>query len=52
MHPCGVTLSNAALLDRLPVQPAPGSDYPMLQADKEDVDSLGVEAVAVGSVSR
>jgi DNA polymerase III alpha subunit len=43
MHPCGVTLSNAALLDRLPVQPAPGSDYPMLQADKEDVDSLGAK---------
>ena len=50
MHPCGVILSDASLLDRLPVQPTPGG-YPMVQADKEDVDSLGVEAVAVGSVS-
>lgn len=52
MHPCGVILSNATLLDRLPVQPTPGGQYPMVQADKEDVDSLGVDAVAVGSVSR
>jgi error-prone DNA polymerase len=51
MHPCGVILSDASLLERLPVQPTPGG-YPMVQADKEDVDSLGVEAVAVGSVSR
>ncbi len=50
MHPCGVILSNSTLLDRLPVQPTPGG-YPMVQADKEDVDSLGVGAVAVGSVS-
>ncbi|WP_405784461.1 DNA polymerase III subunit alpha [Streptomyces sp. NBC_01378] len=42
MHPCGVILSNAALLDRLPVQPTPGGDYPMLQADKEDVEDLGL----------
>ncbi|MET9669669.1 hypothetical protein ABZY19_30625 [Streptomyces sp. NPDC006475] len=27
MHPCGVILSNASLLDRLPVQPTPGG-YP------------------------
>lgn len=52
MHPCGVILSNATLLDRLPVQPTPGGQYPMVQADKEDIDSLGVDAVAVGSVSR
>ncbi|MEU9108136.1 DNA polymerase III subunit alpha [Streptomyces xanthophaeus] len=41
MHPCGVILSNAALLDRLPVQPTPGG-YPMVQADKEDVEDLGL----------
>lgn len=42
MHPCGVILSNASLLDRLPVQPTPGDAYPMLQADKEDVEDLGL----------
>ncbi|WP_326708077.1 DNA polymerase III subunit alpha [Streptomyces sp. NBC_01474] len=42
MHPCGVIISNASLLDRLPVQPTPGGDYPMLQADKEDVEDLGL----------
>ncbi|WP_406152888.1 DNA polymerase III subunit alpha [Streptomyces sp. NBC_01023] len=42
MHPCGVILSNASLLDRLPVQPTPGGDYPMVQADKEDVEDLGL----------
>lgn len=41
MHPCGVILSNATLLDRLPVQPTPGGAYPMLQADKEDVAFSG-----------
>ncbi|WP_327749745.1 DNA polymerase III subunit alpha [Streptomyces europaeiscabiei] len=41
MHPCGVILSNAALLDRLPVQPTPAG-YPMVQADKEDVEDLGL----------
>lgn len=41
MHPCGVILSNATLLDRLPVQPTPGG-YPMVQADKEDVEDLGL----------
>ncbi|KOU65121.1 DNA polymerase III subunit alpha [Streptomyces sp. IGB124] len=41
MHPCGVILSNAALLDRLPVQPTPGG-YPMVQADKGDVEDLGL----------
>ncbi|MGW6875914.1 DNA polymerase III subunit alpha [Streptomyces xanthophaeus] len=41
MHPCGVILSNASLLDRLPVQPTPGG-YPMVQADKEDVEDLGL----------
>ncbi|MEU5240965.1 DNA polymerase III subunit alpha [Streptomyces lydicus] len=42
MHPCGVILSNASLLDRLPVQPTPGGHYPVLQADKEDVEDLGL----------
>ncbi|MBT2450700.1 DNA polymerase III subunit alpha [Streptomyces sp. ISL-43] len=42
MHPCGVILSNASLLDRLPVQPTPGGRYPMVQADKEDVEDLGL----------
>ncbi|QIB49568.1 DNA polymerase III subunit alpha [Streptomyces aureoverticillatus] len=42
MHPCGVILSNASLLDRLPVQPTPGGNYPMVQADKEDVEDLGL----------
>ncbi|MFE1478995.1 DNA polymerase III subunit alpha [Streptomyces cyaneofuscatus] len=41
MHPCGVLLSNAALLDRVPVQPTPGG-YPMVQADKEDVELEGL----------
>lgn len=40
MHPCGVILSNAALLDRLPVQPTPAG-YPMVQADKEDIELGG-----------
>jgi error-prone DNA polymerase len=41
MHPCGVILSNNSLLDRLPVQPTPGGKYPMVQADKEDVELDG-----------
>ncbi|MGP3777144.1 DNA polymerase III subunit alpha (plasmid) [Streptomyces sp. SDT5-1] len=42
MHPCGVILSNASLLDRVPVQPTPGGDFPMLQAAKEEVEDLGL----------
>ncbi|MFI0975468.1 DNA polymerase III subunit alpha [Streptomyces sp. NPDC021093] len=42
MHPCGVILSNTSLLDRLPVQPAPGGSYPTVQADKHDVEALGL----------
>ncbi len=42
MHPCGVILSDVTLLDRLPVQPTPGGQYPMLQADKEDIEDLGL----------
>ncbi|WP_228184129.1 DNA polymerase III subunit alpha [Streptomyces anulatus] len=41
MHPCGVILSSTALLDRVPVQPTPGG-YPMVQADKEDVELEGL----------
>ncbi|MEZ0096185.1 DNA-directed DNA polymerase III PolC, partial [Streptacidiphilus sp. EB129] len=40
MHPCGVIISNASLLDRLPVQPTPAG-YPMVQADKEDIELGG-----------
>lgn len=40
MHPCGVILSNASLLNRLPVQPTPAG-YAMLQADKEDIELGG-----------
>ncbi|MFC4955553.1 DNA polymerase III subunit alpha [Streptomyces mauvecolor] len=42
MHPCGVILSDASLLDRLPVQPTPGGQYPMVQAAKEEVEQLGL----------
>ncbi|MEV1049316.1 DNA polymerase III subunit alpha [Streptomyces sp. NPDC049916] len=42
MHPCGVLLSDVTLLDRLPVQPTAGGAYPMVQADKEDVEDLGL----------
>jgi error-prone DNA polymerase len=41
MHPCGVIISDASLLDRLPVQPTPQGDYPMLQAAKEEVEIQG-----------
>ncbi len=41
MHPCGVILSNASLRDRLPVQPTPGGRYPMVHADKDDVELDG-----------
>ncbi|WP_415953850.1 DNA polymerase III subunit alpha [Streptomyces sp. KLOTTS4A1] len=42
MHPCGVILSNTSLLDRLPVQPAPGGAYPTVQMDKHGVEDLGL----------
>ncbi|MFI1585773.1 DNA polymerase III subunit alpha [Embleya sp. NPDC020630] len=42
MHPCGVIITDATLLDRLPVQPTPGGDYPMVQAAKEEVEALGL----------
>ncbi|MGW0828336.1 DNA polymerase III subunit alpha [Streptomyces sp. NPDC002845] len=42
MHPCGVILTNTSLLDRLPVQPTPGGNYPMVQMAKEGVEDLGL----------
>ncbi len=40
MHPCGVILSDASLLNRLPVQPTPAG-YAMVQADKDDIELEG-----------
>ncbi|MEI7031407.1 DNA polymerase III subunit alpha [Streptomyces pratensis] len=42
MHPCGVLLSDAGLLDRTPVMPTSGEGFPMAQFDKEDVEDLGL----------
>ncbi|WP_420878266.1 hypothetical protein [Streptomyces sporangiiformans] len=42
MHPCGVILTNASLLDWLPVQPTPGGNYPMVHMAKEGVEDLGL----------
>lgn len=42
MHPCGVVISHSGLLDRLPVQPTPQGGFPMVQADKEDVEAWGL----------
>jgi error-prone DNA polymerase len=41
VHPCGVLLSDATLLDRTPVE-ASYLGYPMSQFDKEDVEDLGL----------
>lgn len=41
MHPCGVLLSDAALLDRTPVE-ASFAGFPMSQFDKDDVEDLGL----------
>ncbi|QMU69143.1 DNA polymerase III subunit alpha [Streptacidiphilus sp. P02-A3a] len=41
MHPCGVVISDATLLDRLPVQPTPQGRYPMAMAAKEEIEALG-----------
>ena len=40
LHPCGVVLSNAGLLDRTPVE-ASWIGFPMSQFDKDDVETLG-----------
>ncbi|WP_369388342.1 DNA polymerase III subunit alpha [Streptomyces sp. CG1] len=42
MHPCGVLLSDASLLERTPVMPTSGEGFPMSQFDKEDVEDLGL----------
>ena len=41
MHPCGVLLSDATLLDRTPVE-ASLAGFPMSQFDKDDVEDLGL----------
>lgn len=41
VHPCGVLLSDATLLDRTPVE-ASHAGYPMSQFDKDDVEDLGL----------
>ncbi len=41
LHPCGVLLSDATLLDRTPVE-ASYLGYPMSQFDKDDVEDLGL----------
>ncbi|MGH3342857.1 MAG: DNA polymerase III subunit alpha [Carbonactinosporaceae bacterium] len=40
LHPCGVLLSDATLLDRTPVE-ASWLGFPMSQFDKDDVEDLG-----------
>lgn len=41
LHPCGVVLSDAGLLDRTPVE-ASWLGFPMSQFDKDDVETLGL----------
>ena len=41
LHPCGVLLSDATLLDRTPVEASFGG-YPMSQFDKDDVSDIGL----------
>lgn len=41
VHPCGILLSDATLLDRTPVE-ASFSGFPMSQFDKDDVEDLGL----------
>lgn len=41
VHPCGVLLSDATLLDRTPVE-ASAEGFPMSQFDKDDVEDLGL----------
>ncbi len=41
VHPCGVLLSDATLLDRTPVE-ASYAGFPMSQFDKDDVEDLGL----------
>ena len=41
LHPCGVVLSDATLLDRTPVESS-WLGFPMSQFDKDDVEALGL----------
>ena len=41
VHPCGVLLSDATLLDRTPIE-ASYAGFPMSQFDKDDVEDLGL----------
>jgi error-prone DNA polymerase len=41
MHPCAMVLSDAALLDRAPVQINAGG-FPMVEFDKDDVEDIGL----------
>jgi len=41
LHPCGVLLSDATLLDRTPVESS-HAGFPMSQFDKDDVEDLGL----------
>ncbi|MCA0435201.1 MAG: DNA polymerase III subunit alpha [Actinobacteria bacterium] len=41
LHPCGVILSDAGLLDRTPVE-ASWLGFPMSQFDKDDVEAVGL----------
>ncbi|SDE53219.1 DNA polymerase III subunit alpha [Auraticoccus monumenti] len=40
LHPCGILLSDATLLDRTPVE-ASHDGFPMSQFDKDDVEEMG-----------
>ena len=41
MHPCAVVLSDIGLYDRAPIEKN-ASGYPMIQWDKDDVESIGL----------
>jgi len=41
MHPCGVLLADASLLDRTAVESS-AAGYPMSQFDKDDVETMGL----------
>ena len=41
VHPCGVLLSDATMLDRTPVESS-WAGFPMSQFDKDDVEALGL----------
>ena len=42
MHPCGVLLSDASLLERTPVMPTAGEGFAMSVFDKDDVEDMGL----------